>query len=174
MATFDLEDFLPYLLNRAGARIADAFAKEARRRGVTLQMWRVLAALHQKDGQAVGELARMTSIDVSTLSRLLDQMQQRRLVSRRRNGQDQRSVAIHRSAAGEAVTEELIPVALAYERQAAIGLDSRQEKVLKDMLRRLYANMGSLEAVGTPAQTTRQGRKSTNPSTMRSGLWRSR
>lgn len=150
MASFDLEDFLPYLLNRAGTRIADSFAREARRHGVTLQMWRVLAALHQKDGQAVGGLAGMTSIDVSTLSRLLDQMQKRRLVTRKRSGQDQRSVAIHRTAAGEAVTERLIPVALTYERQAASGLDVRQEKVLKDMLRRLYANMKKLDTLETP------------------------
>lgn len=174
MATFDLDDFLPYLLNRAGTRIADAFGREARRQGVTLQMWRVLAALHQKDGQTVGGLARMTSIDVSTLSRLLDQMQKRRLVSRTRGGQDQRSVAIHRSVAGEAVTEKLIPIALAYERQAASGLDSRQVTALKEMLRRLFANMESFEVIKEPARKTRQGRKSASPATMRSGLQRSR
>ena len=43
-----LDDYLPYLLNRAGARIADAFGKVTRQHGISLQMWRVLAALHHR------------------------------------------------------------------------------------------------------------------------------
>ena len=40
-----LDTYLPYLLNRAGARIAAAFGEEMRPLGASLQMWRVLAAL---------------------------------------------------------------------------------------------------------------------------------
>ena len=38
-----LDSYLPYLLNRAGARIATAFNDEVRPLGATLQIWRVLA-----------------------------------------------------------------------------------------------------------------------------------
>ncbi|MGE0154544.1 MAG: MarR family winged helix-turn-helix transcriptional regulator [Reyranellaceae bacterium] len=143
-AQLDLDDYLPYLLNRAGAKIADAFGQVARRHGITLQMWRVLAALHHQDGQSVGSLARTTSIEISTLSRLLDQMQKKRLLLRRRDSADQRSVAIHRSAAGEAITRRLIPVALDYEARALAGLAAAEAKRLKTLLRRVYANLDGL------------------------------
>jgi DNA-binding MarR family transcriptional regulator len=143
---FDLTDYLPYLLNRAGARIATAFTWEARRHGLSLQMWRVLAALNQRDGQGVSELADTTSIDISTLSRVLDQMQNKRLVLRRRDVEDQRSITIHRTAAAASVTAKLIPVALVYESKALAGLDARQATALKRILRQLYDNLDALPA----------------------------
>lgn len=140
----DLDDYLPYLLNRAGAKIADAFGKVTRQHDISLQMWRVLAALNQQDGQTVGSLAATTSIETSTLSRLLDQMQKKRLLLRQRDSDDQRSVTIHRTQAAQAITEKLIPVALAYESKALMGLTRGEEKTLKAMLRRLYQNLDAL------------------------------
>ena len=55
---FDLTRYLPYLLNRSGTRIADSFSVMLRNSyGVTLQMWRVMAAVHHRDAQRVGELS---------------------------------------------------------------------------------------------------------------------
>lgn len=147
----DLDDYLPYLLNRAGARIADAFAKVTRRHGISLQMWRVLAALQQQDGQSVSGLARTTSIEISTLSRLLDQMQKKRLLLRRRDGGDQRSVTIHRTPAARTLTGKLIPVALAYEARALAGFTPQEAGLAKALLRRLYANLDALDEVEVPA-----------------------
>ena len=56
-----LDGYLPYLLNRAGARIASAFGEEVRPLGVTLQIWRVLAALREKDRRRMGDLSQTTS-----------------------------------------------------------------------------------------------------------------
>ena len=154
MTRLDLDNYLPYLLNRAGAKIADAFGKVTRQHGISLQMWRVLAALHQQDGQSVGSLAAHTSIDISTLSRLLDQMQKKRLLLRRRDGEDQRSVTIHRTAAAQAITEKLIPIALSYESKAMVGLSRGEEKSLKAVLRRVYENLDGLKD-GTPARKSR-------------------
>jgi DNA-binding MarR family transcriptional regulator len=169
MAKLDLDDYLPYLLNRAGAKIADAFGKVARQHGISLQMWRVLAALHQQDGQSVGSLASHTSIDISTLSRLLDQMQKKRLLLRRRDGADQRSITIHRAAAALAITEKLIPVALAYESKALAGLTRSEEKSLKALLRRVYENLDGLKdepptKKSRAAETARLSSKSRNQS----------
>ena len=58
-----LDSYLPYLLNRAGARIATAFNDEVRPLGATLQIWRVLAALREQDGRRMGDLSDTTSIE---------------------------------------------------------------------------------------------------------------
>jgi len=85
-----LDSYLPYLLNRAGARIAASFSEEVRPLGATLQMWRVLAALRERDGRRMGDLSETTSIEVSTLTRLVDAMEQKGLVARRRDAGDGR------------------------------------------------------------------------------------
>ena len=158
---FDLASYLPYLLNRAGSRIADAFTEEALRpHGITLTMWRVLAALDHEDGQRMGQIATLTSIEVSTLSRLVDALERKKLVERRRprsraNGADARAVTVHFTAAGRALTESLIPTALDYERIALDGFSAAEAKQIKALLLRLFHNMDRLD---TAARTQARGR----------------
>ena len=140
-----LDDYLPYLLNRAGTRIAIAFAAEVRRLGATLQIWRVLAALREKDGLPMGDLSATTSIKISTLTRLVDGMAGRGLVVRRRAPHDARVVLLHVTAEGRRLTRRILPVAERYEQVALRGFNATEARALKVALRRLYANMDRLK-----------------------------
>ena len=139
-----LETYLPYLLNRAGVRIADAFSKEIRPLGATLQMWRVLAALRELNGSRMGDLSETTSIEVSTLTRLVDSMEKKKLVARRGDPADARAIVLHATAAGRSLTRRILPIAERYEKVALQGFDVGEAKRLKAALRRLYANAGKL------------------------------
>ncbi|MGZ5905651.1 MAG: MarR family winged helix-turn-helix transcriptional regulator [Reyranella sp.] len=140
-----LDSYLPYLLNRAGTRIAASFSEEMRRLGATLQMWRVLAALRERDGRRMGDLSETTSIEVSTLTRLVDNMEKKGLVARRRDADDARVVALHVRPAGRRLTRRITPIAERYEAVALAGFSAAETKTLKAALRRLYANMEALE-----------------------------
>jgi DNA-binding MarR family transcriptional regulator len=146
---FDLTRYLPYLINRAGIRLAGAFTAAIRRRGITLQMWRVLAALNHADGQRVSDLAELTSIDVSTLSRLLGAMQKKGFVERRRPGRgDARIVTVRVTERGRAATARVIPLARRYEAVALAGFTAGEQLALKAMLVRVYGNIGAIESAG--------------------------
>jgi len=140
-----LEQFLPYLLNRAGARIAAAFNADMRQIGASLQVWRVLAALREKDGRRMGDLSETTSIEVSTLTRLVDNMEKDGLVVRRRDSGDARAIALHVTASGRRLTQRIVPIAERYEAVALKGFTAGEVAVLKKALRRLYDNMDALE-----------------------------
>ena len=140
-----LDSYLPYLLNRAGARIASAFSEEVRPLGATLQMWRVLAALREGDGRRMGDLSETTSIEVSTLTRLVDNMEKKGLVARRRDAGDARVVALHVTPAGRRLTQRITPIAERYESVALAGFTAAEADILKAALRRLYRNMADLE-----------------------------
>ena len=139
-----LDSYLPYLLNRAGARIATAFGEEMRPLGASLQMWRVLAALREKDGRRMGDLSLTTSIEVSTLTRLVDNMEQKGLVARRRDAADSRAVLLHVTPAGRRLTRRILPIAERYETVALKGFGAAETETLKAALRQLYANMDDL------------------------------
>ncbi len=146
MTDFDLTRYLPYLVNRTGVRIATAFGDVLRSHGITLPMWRVLAALDHADGQRISDLAALTSIDVSTLSRILDAMQEKGLVERRRGiGGDARVVTVHETAAGHGLTGKLIPFARHYEEVALRDFTPQEAEALKAMLVRVYSNIAALE-----------------------------
>ena len=146
MSDFDLTRYLPYLINRTGVRIANVFTEAIRGQGITLQMWRVLAALDHADGQRISDLAALTSIDVSTLSRLLDAMQDKGLTERRRsNVGDARVVKVYATEAGHGLTAKIIPLARHYEAVALKGLSAEEIRALKSMLVRVYGNIAALE-----------------------------
>jgi len=140
----NLDDYLPYLLNRAGARIATSFGEEVRPLGASLQMWRVLAALRARDGRRMGDLAATTSIELSTLTRLVDGMERKGLVARRRDGRDARVVTVHATAPGKRMTQKILPIADRYETVALEGFSEAEATLLKTALRRLFDNMDGL------------------------------
>ena len=143
--TFELATYLPYLVNRLGVRLAFAFSKELAAFGVTLPMWRVMAALHDCREASVGRLSIATSIELSTLSRLLVAMERRGLLRRRRASGDARSVLVELSAAGARATRRIIPTAVRYQEIALRDFAPADAEALKAMLVRVYGNVAALE-----------------------------
>jgi MarR family transcriptional regulator, organic hydroperoxide resistance regulator len=146
-AKLDLSEYLPYLVNRVGSIVADQFGAEALApHGLSIAMWRVMAALAATGGQRQIDIADLTSIDVSTLSRLVSRLVRIGIVTRTRSASSNREVAVKLSAKGQALVGRLIPIALDYEREAISGLSAADLAVVKRCLRRMYANMQSRQA----------------------------
>ncbi len=142
---FDLGDYLPYLINRAGMRLAAQFGRDIAPSGVGVQEWRVLAALAAMGEQRLSDLAELTSIELSTLSRLVGRMARDGLVRRGRADRDRRALRVALTAEGRRRTRAVIPTARRYERAALAGLSAREAQSLKRLLRRVYANLGALD-----------------------------
>jgi MarR family transcriptional regulator, organic hydroperoxide resistance regulator len=141
---FDLAQYLPYLINRAGVRLAVNFGRDIQHQGVTLQEWRVLAALAAAGAQRLSDLAGLTSIDLSTLSRLVSRMARGGLVRRSRANGDQRERRVALTAKGKRITGAIIPTARRYEIVALAGFSVQEARLLKRLLARVYANLDAL------------------------------
>ena len=137
----NLQDFLPYLLNRAGLRVGVMFSRDIEDYDVTLPMWRVLLELWHRGDHRLGELSERTSIDLSTLSRLLVAMQRKRLIVRRRSGLDGRALSLTLTQRGLELAESIAPYAVRYEEIAMRGLSDSDVRTLKDLLKVVYQNL---------------------------------
>jgi DNA-binding MarR family transcriptional regulator len=137
----NLQDFLPYLLNRAGLRIGVMFSRDIEDYDVTLPMWRVLLELWHHGDHRLGELSERTSIDLSTLSRLLVSMQRKKLIVRRRSGLDGRALSVTLTQRGLELGESIAPYAIRYEDIAKKGLSDSEVRTLKDLLKIVYQNL---------------------------------
>lgn len=154
----DLDNYLPYLVNRVGTIIADQFGQEAlAAHGLSIAMWRVMAVLSSAGAQRQIDLAELTSTDASTLSRLVTRLTRLNLVTRTRSASSNREVAVKLSTRGDALVGRLIPIAKAYEATAIAGLPPQELAVLKRCLRRVYCNMQDYRA-RTGQRETRGGR----------------
>ncbi|MBR0872055.1 MarR family transcriptional regulator [Bradyrhizobium tropiciagri] len=137
---------LPYLLARLGVRMGDLFVRVIRHEKLTLPMYRVLAALSEQ-GHALrlGEIAELTSADVSTLSRIVADMSRAGLLTRDRPENDQRSLQVALTPEGAALANRLMPIAQYYEEVATGAMSAKEAAELKQVLVELYKNLDRLE-----------------------------
>jgi DNA-binding MarR family transcriptional regulator len=142
---YRLTNSLPYMLNRVGVQMGDLFSRRIAGYGVTLPMYRVMAALWERGDQRLGDLAAMTTIEISTLSRLVGEMKRRGLVSRTRLKDNGRTVAINLAPKGRSLVEELIPIAIHFEEVAVRDFASKHISDLKAVLEAIYQSLKSIE-----------------------------
>jgi len=141
-AKLDLDNYLPYLVNRVGSIIAEQYEGEALAPyRLSIAMWRVAVVLAEKGGQRQIDLADLTSIEVSTLSRIVTRLVRLGVVTRTRSPSSTREVMVKLTAKGKAQVARLIPIARRYEADAGAGLSTEELAALKNSLRRVYGNM---------------------------------
>jgi MarR family transcriptional regulator, organic hydroperoxide resistance regulator len=139
---FDFSEYLPYLINRVGAALVVDFVQNALiHRQLSIAMWRVLAVLSNDGGQRQIDLAGKTSIDVSTLSRVVTRLVKMGLVTRTRSATNSREVVVRLTAKGMVVLAEAIPKAIAAEQLAIAGVPAKDLAVVRKSLRRMYRNL---------------------------------
>jgi DNA-binding MarR family transcriptional regulator len=157
-AKLDLDNYLPYLVNRVGTVIADQYGSEALAPyRLSIAMWRVMAVLAHKGGQRQIDLADLTSIEESTLSRIVSRLVRMGVVTRTRSASSTREVVVKLSAKGNAQVARLIPIAHDYETVAVAGLRPEELAILKRSLRRVYENMQN-RAISMNSLPRRNGR----------------
>jgi DNA-binding MarR family transcriptional regulator len=137
---FNLQVYLPYLLNRAAIRFADAFCDVVRPYDISIGMWRVLAAVRWQPGIRMGELAQATSIEISTLSRQVSAMERRALLKRGRSRDDARAVEVVLTPEGERMVEEILPRALECQDILVGGLSEDDVQQLYRLLAAVFRN----------------------------------
>jgi DNA-binding MarR family transcriptional regulator len=105
-----------------------------------------LAALLARGPQRLSDLAQLTSIDLSTLSRLVGRMERQALVARSRTDGDKRALEVRLSGKGRRIAQAIIPTAERYERIALAGISAEEARRMKGLLERVYLNLDRLEA----------------------------
>lgn len=109
VATYVARDSVGYLVRRLTTiftgRLEAAFAAQQ----FTLTQWGVL--MHLRDGLArtASDLACAFQHDSGALTRVLDQLESRGLVARRRSSRDRRVVELHVTEAGHRTIRQLLP-----------------------------------------------------------------
>ena len=137
----ELGNYLPYLINRVGFVLVENFTADAlKNNALSIDMWRVLAALSNSGEQRQVDLSGMTSIDASTMSRLVSRLVRAGLATRSRSEKSSREVVVALSPKGRALVQRLIPIAVKLEKTASAGLTTKELTVAKALLKKMYLN----------------------------------
>ena len=141
-ANLDLANYFPYLINRVGVALVERFTRDGlRAKHLSIGTWRLLAATAKHDGVRQVDLARLTSIEVSTVSRLVTRLVQLGLVARSRSMNSNREVVVRVTPKGRTLFAELIPIATTLQKTATRGLTKKELAIAKYVLSHMHENL---------------------------------
>jgi DNA-binding MarR family transcriptional regulator len=135
---FDLETFLPYLLNQAAEATSLGFQTLYRDRyGLTRTQWRVMANLGKFGAMTARDICVNSHTEKTKVSRAVAALERAGLLSRNPSEQDRRAEMLSLTANGRAVFAELGLIAKAYDADLRARLKLRETTDIDAILRAL-------------------------------------
>jgi len=131
-----VDNYLPYLIGRAGFEINSSFSRLLRQHDIQPAQWRVLATLTDRH-MSVGELASIVLLKQPTLTKLLDRMESDGLVIRENHPEDRRKVLLNATASGRRVARKMTKLALQHEQYVLEQVPELERPEVEQALRGL-------------------------------------
>jgi DNA-binding MarR family transcriptional regulator len=153
---FDLDAFLPYLLNQAAESASRAFEATYRSAyGMTRTQWRVLANLGRFGALSARDICRISHVEKTKVSRAVAALEAGGLVARRPSPTDRRAEILSLTGRGQAVFADLGHQATAFDRALRARLGPQGGEALDRMLRGLIAGPAPAEPPDPAPQDAR-------------------
>jgi DNA-binding MarR family transcriptional regulator len=131
-----------FLLTQLGTHAASAFAERVARLDLTPPQVGLLRVVALEPGRSQQALAGQLGTPPTRLVALVDDLERRGLLERRRNPQDRRLHAVHLGPAGEKVMTEIRTVAREHDDAVLGALDADERAQLLSLLGKLAESHG--------------------------------
>ena len=133
------------LSNTVSSALAGAYA---RRFGLTIPEWRVIAVLARAPGLSAAGVAERTAMDKVAVSRAVTGLTRSGRVRRLLATSDKRRSVLSLTARGRAVYRRIVPLALAYERRLLAEMSPAEKLQFEELLSRLQDRARRLGPAG--------------------------
>ncbi|MEM7636586.1 MAG: MarR family transcriptional regulator [Pseudomonadota bacterium] len=141
-----LENFLPYRLNRAAAAASVQLSAIYRRKyGLTVPEWRTLSTLAQFGELTAKQIGAHSSMHKTKVSRAVSSLNTRRWLSRKRDAADRRLEQLNLTARGKEAYNQLEPQMLDFEVQLLAGLTATERDEMMRGIAILEKALGVLD-----------------------------
>ncbi len=140
-----LTRFLPYVINNLAERISAGLSTlYSDEYGLTIPEWRVIANLAEHNTLNPRQIVQFTTLEKSTVSRAVNNLSARGLVSQQRTEGDNRVKDLALTDAGETLYRSIVPRALAWERDLLEDLNAGEYRDLLHSLDKLRVRLDSM------------------------------
>lgn len=141
---------LSFTLHDVARLLRKRFEQRARLLGLTRAQWQALMYLAQNEGIHQGGLAEMLEIEPITLVRILDKLEARGLIERRRHATDRRIWLLYLNEAAHPLLETLRQYGDATRGEALAGISDAEQQRLFETLSGMKSNL--LKACSLPVE----------------------
>ncbi len=128
------------LITAVERQLTATVAADLEREGVTIEQWRVLDGLSQREGLSMSEIASLAMLPAPTLTKIVDRLVAENLVHRRSDPYDRRRVLVLLTPRGRAVRSRLDRVMQRHESSLEAVLGRSGLEQLTELLARLKAS----------------------------------
>jgi len=138
MSGFDIDQFLPYLLNRAAEESSMEFARIYKDRyGLLRTEWRVLFHLGQHGEMTATDISRLSRLHKTKISRAVAALQKRRLLRKTQSTEDRRREFLGLTDQGLQVFRVLSEDAQIYNQRLLARFSPQAQEALLKSLKKL-------------------------------------
>ena len=131
------------LIGRTSHAILNNLQKKFREEGcnITVEQWQVLINLNNTNDQVHQQLAENTFKEKSTITRLLDGLENKNMIKRVADTLDRRQKRIRITSRGKSLLNKLKPFAHEVQGRALDDVGLKQMKLCQDVLMKIYNNV---------------------------------
>ena len=136
--SLELSRFLPYQLSVVSNLVSKAFARRYETAfGLSIPEWRVMAVLGRYAPASSQDICVRTAMDKAKVSRAVSRLVAAGTLTRRDNPADQRQNLLALSRKGRGIYRQIVPLALAAEREVLDTLSPEEVRQLDALLTKL-------------------------------------
>lgn len=135
-----MEDLL-FEINETARAVRRLFDQRASTIGVTRSQWRVLARLKREPGLKQVELAERLDMEPITLCRIVDRLEEARLVERKTDPTDRRAWLLELTEKADPVVKQLRGLARDIAGEAMNGIEQGELRALQERLASIRTNI---------------------------------
>ena len=143
-ANFALKDYPFFLIAQVDHAYSEQMERALRSISMSRPRWRVLMGLREKNPRSVSELARLATMKLSTISRVVDKLRADGMVSCAPRASDNRVTEVFLEPAGREALESIIRVAGQQYQRAVQGLSESEVQTFVATMRHVQQNLRRL------------------------------
>lgn len=134
-----------FLLKDLTRRYIERFEDHARSLSLTLMQCKVLTTLERGEGLSQARLADVVGVDAMTMVRLIDRMEEDRLVERRPDPEDRRARRLFLTAKARPMLEQIWHLAALVRTEMFTGVSKTDRDCFVRVLETAHANLSTFE-----------------------------
>lgn len=139
------ENFLPCRFKAINERTLRLLAQTHESLGITAPEFGIMVILSEHNDVSSRDISKTTGMDKATITRALDRLSDKQLISRTKSKTDSRLIKLKLTAKGKRTFVQIEEAALAWERDFLQGVKLNELNTLLKILNKLDANLDRLD-----------------------------
>jgi DNA-binding MarR family transcriptional regulator len=140
-ARYDAPFIARLLLPKAVARVFEVQDRALAPIGLTARQGLILLSCDLEEANTAAELASLYGLEASSITRLVDRLEKKRLIERTRSRSDRRKTILALTARGKAVLQRAVKIAVPIARTTWNGVTEKERKTLAAIITKVLNNL---------------------------------